>query len=657
MKKFFKALKKISAYTWALLALVVIYFATGMTTLGTTQTTGGSLHLQKEQTAYFKVSLESGEKLDDIYVNVGLMYGKEASSEYLTVSYYNVGNNAAPTTASSSQKNWKELRKVRMGNIYSAGMHVDIPGSNFNWAQLVDDAQLKSRSYISIKATADMEINEIVCLNDKGEILTVNPFELDGKYTKEELSLACDAQSSFTLDESFKYNFTQEEAHYLASALTVKSGKTVWNDATYNFDPHYNFMGTLLFVPSISMFGVSTFALRLPVFLASCVLLIFAALLMREVTKSKKASIIFAVVLALGGVLTTVGKVASPFMFVASALVASLYFMYRFFSRGISSKKVKRGGMNVFLSGTFAAVAMSIDLAACLPVLGILVLFAFGLRRQKAAYALELKKTEGKEETVTLKNGETKVINRAERKVQAAYAEKKRISLGFAALSFVAITAFILLIAAFLGYQAYAKSRNANDVNFLAVIIKQSLGSLRGFVRTEFSEANASNVLAWWLPLKPATLSSGAVDGKYLAFSVLPNMVAILAALVSFVYVMLKVVKGLVKKATDKATRRLRRGAILLFAGMICAMGAAILRGGVTAETSLLFHVCYLGFIALAATQLSKCKLGKVALCAVVVLVVANFAVCLPALYGFAAPTGWAKAFGYTAWISNGIFK
>ncbi|MBE5747531.1 MAG: hypothetical protein E7352_05125 [Clostridiales bacterium] len=653
MKTFFKKLKRITAYTWALIALVVIYFATGMTTLGTTQTTGGSFYLEKNKEAYFYVSA-GGEKfeLDDVYVNVGLMYGSEAGTASVTVSYYTNTNEPTSTTT-----NWKELSKVKVGNVYSAGLNVEVPGSNFNWAPLAVDKQVRNRSYISIKSDVSMDINEIVCLNAKGEQLTIKPFTKLGKYTQNDLLGACDAQHTFTLDESFKYNFTQEETHYLASALTVKGGSFVRNGATYNFDPHYNFLGTLLFVPSISMFGVNTFALRLPAFLASCVLLVFAALFMRELTKSKKVSFIFATVLALGGVLTTVGKVASPFMFVASALVASLYFMYRFFSRGISSKKVVKGGMNVLASGLFAAVAMSIDLAACVFVFGILVLFACGLRRQKAAYALELKKTEGMDEKVTLKNGETKVVNKEARKAEAKYGEKKRICLGFATLSFVAATAFILLFSSLFGYSAYAKARGENEVNFLSMIFNQSIGSLRGFVRTEFSKANASNVLAWWLPLKPATLSSGVAGGKYLAFSVLPNMVAILAAFASFVYVMVKVVKGIVKKEEDKATRRLRRGAIVLFGGMLCAMLAATLRAGVTAEMSLLFHVCYLGFIGLAITQFDGCKYGKFAIWAMVGLVVVNFVICLPALYGFAAPTGWAKAFGWTAWINNGIFR
>lgn len=655
MKNFFKKFKKITAYTWALILLVVIYFATGITTLGTTQTTGDSLYLEANKTAYFNVTLD-GDKLDDIYVNIGSIYCKETVAVNVTVKQYESKNTTTPT---ANNNNWKELRKVKIGNVYCPYVKESegIVGSNFNWVPLVSDAK-SDYSFISITSNVAMDINELVCLNQNGEKLTIKAYRPSGvKYAQAELLKVCDAQDSFTLEESLKYNFTQEEAHYLTSALAMKNSNSVKDGAIYNFDAHYNFLGTALFVPSIAMFGVNTFAFRLPVFLASCVLLVFAALLIRELTKSKKISFAFATVLALGGVLTTVGKVASPIMFVASALVASLYFMYRFFARGISSKKVVKGGMNVLVSGLFAAVAMSIDVTAGLPVIGILVLFVFGLRRQKAAFALELQKTAGKEETLTLKNGETKVINKEEKKIRAKYEEKNRISIGFAALSFVAATIFILLISAIAGYHAYANARAGEDTGFLSVFFKQTVGSLRGFAETEYATANASNVFAWWLPLKPATLLIGNAGGKYLAFSVVPNMVAILVSLASFAFVAYKVIKGFVTKANDKETLRLRRGAIILFAGMACAMITATVRMGVTAETSLLFHVCYLGFIALAATQLPKGKIGCIALWSVVGLVAVNFALCLPALYGFAVPTGWAKAFGWTAWVNNGIFR
>jgi hypothetical protein len=38
-------------------------------------------------------------------------------------------------------------------------------------------------------------------------------------------------------------------------------------------------------------------------------------------------------------------------------------------------------------------------------------------------------------------------------------------------------------------------------------------------------------------------------------------------------------------------------------------------------------------------------------------LAAAVFVLTLPALYGFAVPTAWAKAFAWTSFISNGFFR
>ncbi|MBQ9714301.1 MAG: hypothetical protein IJV83_03160 [Clostridia bacterium] len=645
MKNFFK---KIKAYTWALILLVVVYFTAGMFTLGSTQTEGKAFYLEANKTAYFSISRgETGRKLDDIYVNIGRIYTVDSGIAKVDVKYY-AGDETNPTSTSTK---WTALNTVYFANGYSVSSAVKDKDAQFNWSPLALDAA-KSRAFFSITSDVALEINEMVCLDQNGEKFVIRSHtpSTGSHYESAEKLYVCDAQDTFSLNKEFKYNFTQEEKHYLNSALTVMSGKTILDGAKYSIDADYNFLATLLFVPTLSMFGVNTFALRLPVFIASCVLLVFAALLIRDLTKSEKLSFAFATVLAFGGMLTTVGRIGVPYMFVASALVASLYFMHRFFARGISSKKVVKGATNVLLSGVFAALAMSMDVTAGLPVVGILVLFFFGLRRQKAAYALEMKKTGTADE-------------KAVKLVREKYEEKNRIALGFAALSFIALTIFTVLISGVISYSAYVKARNAENMGFLTILFKQTVGSVRGFVNTEYLAGNASNVLAWWLPVKPATLYSACACNKYLAVSVIPNAIATYAAFASFVFVAVKVVLGYVKKYNDKQTLRLRRNAIVLFAGMLCAMVTATVRGGVTAETGILFHVFYLGFIALAATQLpapetKKVKLlSNVAIWSFVGLVAVNFILSLPAIYGFAAPTGWAKAFGWTAWLNNGFFR
>lgn len=200
MKNFFKKLKRITAYTWALIALVVIYFATGISTLGTTQTTGDSFYLEANKTAYFSVSRASGEKLDDIYANIGSIYATEGSSANVTLKYYK-GTSNSPATSSSS---WTTLGTLRIGNVYCGATKNGVDGENYNWARLIADAN-KSYSYISITSDTSMDINELVCLNQKGEKMTIKAYLPDGvKYKQADMLRVCDAQDSFVLNGNFK---------------------------------------------------------------------------------------------------------------------------------------------------------------------------------------------------------------------------------------------------------------------------------------------------------------------------------------------------------------------------------------------------------------------------------------------------------------------
>ena len=50
MKEFFK---KITAYTWAFIAVVVIFFTAGICSIGSPKTAGETLLLETGKTAYF----------------------------------------------------------------------------------------------------------------------------------------------------------------------------------------------------------------------------------------------------------------------------------------------------------------------------------------------------------------------------------------------------------------------------------------------------------------------------------------------------------------------------------------------------------------------------------------------------------------------------
>ncbi len=657
MKAFFK---KITAFTWAFILLLTVFFTVGICTLGDARTTGESLVLQRGQTAYYSLTTKTGEKLDAVYVKADNFYVAAQEEVMITI---NTASSSSPAESSWSSTN--TLTKT----IVSANRGYAVLGATAqNWIAIGKKIN-RSVQTLSITTDARLIINEIVCLNQNGEIIPIKGYKPTySTIPVAELAPAYDAQDSFTASENAYYNFTAEESYYLNAVKNLLSGRKYVEDSKYATDGNFNYLATVLFAPSVAMFGASVFSMRLPAFLATCVLLVFAYLLVRELTKSEKYAFMFAVLLCLGGMVTTVGRLGAPYAFIASALVASGYFMYKFFAKGISSKRVVKDGLNILYSGIFAAVALAIDIASVFPVAAILVLFGFGMRRQKRAYEIELKKTEGKEEQITKENGETVTVNKAARAVQVKYAEKQRISLGFAALSFVIATFALILVAAVLCYLAAVRANGNKDAGLFFNVWNGLFGSLRSGAAVPFGEANQSSVWAWFLPVKATTLYTGVNvlgAGEYLTWSALPNLALSALSLAAVLGVTVKVAFDIAKGNQDKKALRLRRTYFLLVCGLAAAMLGGCVKLYVTPVYSLLFHVLYTAFLPLAATlipetdgmSVAKKVLIETAQWAVIGVCAVCFALCVPATYGVLISESYAPVFGWMSFLNNGYFR
>ena len=69
-------MKKFTAYVWAFLALLIVFVTTGFATLGSVKTTGDSLTVRSSAPVYYTLHLTDGQKLDEVYVNVGVSNAK-----------------------------------------------------------------------------------------------------------------------------------------------------------------------------------------------------------------------------------------------------------------------------------------------------------------------------------------------------------------------------------------------------------------------------------------------------------------------------------------------------------------------------------------------------------------------------------------------------
>ena len=652
-------MKKITAYTWAFILVILSFFTVGMFTLGSVKTTGDSMTVVKDTTVYYE--LESSQSLKAVYVNVGGIHGAIGEDAIITVKTSSSLTSTSYSTFGSS---------LKLGNVTS---EENQSGALYNWVA-VATGQSRTAIRISLLSNVTLQLNEIVVINKNNEIVTLKAHTAGGNYSAAEIKNTFDAQDSFarfigedgavTLENDAFDNFTQEEGYYMSSVQNLLSGNEKY-DAAYTLDGNFNYLATVLMTPAVAMFGNSVFALRLTAFVATCLMIVFAYFLIKELTKREQLAFYFSLVLMFGGLATTVGRFGAPYAMIACAIVASAYYMYRFFAYGISSKDMLRGASSILISGLFGAAAIAMDVTAILPVAGVLVLYAFGLRRQKMAHEVALSKTEEFAETVVNEAGETVVVNKKADKENEQFAAKTRISYGFAALSFGVATLLFILFASVLCYSAYVRAANSDKVNFLAMVWHGIKNSARDNGVTAYTAANTS-IWAWLLPIKPTALYMGVRDsgsGAYVAWLALPNVAVLCAAALAFIVSTVKVLVDLAKKKSDKQALRMRRTYCVLLGGMVLAFLAGLLRGNASALTGMLFHVLYLGFLPLVGMMfpegetLQEKVLINVALCTVVAVFVLTFVFALPVMYGYTVVASRVNWFKWMTLFSNGFFK
>ena len=642
-------------FTISFIILLAVFFIAQLFTLGSLRSSGESLEYASGKTVIYNAEIKSGEKLDDIYIKVGSIYADYGAAATVTVK---TGTSSSSTATPSTS-----FGSVSIANVYGEEGRV---GANYNWIAVATGKAFSSVKKISLSADKNLELIEIVAFSDKGHRVALTVAD-NSAFSAESVNKTLDAQDSFLLDNSAKANFTQDEGYTMTAVHTVLGGKKIVEGSEYNLHPDFGVLSTLFVAPSVALFGETTFALRLPSLVATTVVLAFLGLLGTSLFKDEKYGFIFALVFALGGMATSVGRLGAPYAFLAALLLGSLYFMHRFYSKGLSRKAVK-GASNILLSGLFASLAIALDATATLPVAGVLVLFGFGLRRQRLVYRLELANAAGKEETRTAEDGTEVTVNPAETKAKRDYSYKLRVSIAFAAIGFIAVAFLVSLITGVIAYGALVKAYDdpaSPKLSIITILFKGFVDSGKATSVTEFTSANASNIFSWFLPLKAATLYDGVTQvgsSQYLAWNAAFNPVLSALSLLGLLFATVRVILDFVKKRTDKSALRVRRAYFILLGGLLATLLSALIRGNVSAISSLIFQVFYLGFIPLALLVLRGSEKGKISPSELVFAVLmlgaaAVFALSLPSVYGYAVSSSTAKLFGWTSILSNGYFR
>lgn len=641
--------RTLSGWTWAFIVLLASYLVAGIFTVGNFRSTGKAFSYVADtnNVAVYDLTYAEGAEttVKAIYLNIGNIY--KAAGEDLTVTIKRTSSTSAsvrPTSAFGSSSNG-----IKVGNIYSKS-GLGRVGANYNWIAYAVNETPQATRRISVAADGNFELNEIVCIGADGKQvkLSVNATLSTGfTSAKKQLAYAIDAQNSFVKSNAAYYNFTQDEQYYMTSIHTVLGGGKVADGSVYTVDKDNNALATVLMLPSVALFGDSTGALRLTATFYTALMLVVAYAFASLLFKSKKYGFAFAFLIALGGYATTAGRFGAPYAILALALLASAYFAYRFYANGISSRHVVKGGLNILFSGLTAAVAMAMNVWTAIPVLGVLVLLGFGLKRQKAAYVYETEKAQSAPET----EGEN---------LQAKYAYKVKICWAFAAVSFVVAAFLLTVLGLTVCYSAYVKAYDnplAPSLGFASLLWKGVSAPFTVDNITALTAVNAKNAFSWLLPLKAATAYRGVISvgaDKFLRWTVSANPALTALSLVGFIFSTVTVILDWCgENKADKRVKRVRRAYFVFLAGAIgCILASAFVKN-TSALSGFAFSVFYAGFVPLSAAILeaegeNKSKAANLCLWISVGLVAALFLLYIPSFYGFVVPAWAEKLVGWT---------
>ncbi len=703
-----KWLNGLNVFSKAAIVLVFVFLVISLCTIGGFSGGGDSYYAAKDSQVVFYLDYMSDAagtdaKLEKIYVNVGTVYdevGKDFQIEFRRATTSGSYSDSKFTTSS--------LGTVTLGNVYAAEGG-KATGTNYNWVKVFDFSESSasiSTSYTLIRATfkTEMVVNEIVFVDTEGRVIpayvkqkdvqsfftdTYWPSYRDLFASEKKNTDVCkllDAQDNYTDGDTVYSRFTSDEMYTLMQIDNIRLGGRVVEGAFHSstdFGPFavlFPLLGTLVF-------GVNPFGLRIFPVLFSAGLIVIAYLLGRRLFKHSGFGFLFALLVAMGGLVLTVGRLGLAYSMLAFFILAAYYFMFRFFEDGISDERPVKSAMNILVSGLLFAFAFATDPKCIFALLGLGALFIAGWVRQSKRYrqeraavraeALDKNAKESSEETMLLNLAES---DRRERILRTEHGYVARIVWLFFIVSFLVASLLITILSLLPSYFTYLKLYETNPSDptmgifgLVWAAIKDSF-TLAG--TTAFTQANAITPFAWFLSLKGATLFSASTETSHVVLNAQLNLGMAITALIGFlfmtIYAVVYFATGKQNGAyASKHSQSILRAYFLLTAGLITSLLQYLFSGSSSAAQSLLFSVFYVGFIALlfytafvhdsgkfvrvCGVRLNttlKVLVGVFAVYALIFLLSVPMLFCIPV-----APLAASICYGWTTLLNNGFYR
>ena len=693
---------RVTRFGWAAIALVLAVFVIGACTIGGFSAYGDSYFAREKSQVvfYLDYSAAGGGKLQEIYVNVGSVYTEPGKDFSLTF--------ARARAAEGSSFTISSLGEVKFSNIVPSGQTV---GTNYNWVKAVDlEGKTFSTSYsiFRITVSADMFLNEVVFVNETGDVIPaytsekqVKPF-LDSVWTTFRDPFHANDKSGergalgdpdalvdggrFSVGGTVYSDYTQDEMYTLLQLDNLRM-KGLTTDGTFFADTDFGPLAVLFPALGTAIFGVCPFGLRIFSVLFTAALVAVCYLLGKNLFKSGGFGFLFACFAALGGLALTVGRLGVAYSLIALLLAASLYFMFRYFEGGNWGERPLKTASNVLFSGLLFALAVAADPKCLIALIAPVALFIAGWVRQRRdqkqeisvlrTQLLERNASENSEEAM---QENVDAFNAAERKAAAAHGYANRVVWVFFVVSFFVASVLFVVLAAIPSYFTYLKLYEADPASptlglfgLIWAAVKDSF-SLANV--TQFTSANAINPFGWFLSLKGATLFSAGGERVYNALNAQFNLALMVTSLVGFIfmtsYVILYAATGGKKGAyASEHAPRILNAYFLLLAGLAASLLQYLFAGSASAVQSFAFTVFYGGFAVLMfatafAHDGSPYKMvGKLRLNATLrvlfgmcIVYALLFLLSLPMVFGFSVPDLAASiCFGWTTFLNNGYYR
>lgn len=225
----------------------------------------------------------------------------------------------------------------------------------------------KQANYIILQfSSEEFAINEVVFTDMTDNTIPLNVVYVNSG-TISEANKTIDEQDTFRIIHNNKFGMYFDEIYHARTAYEYITGEPIFE---WTHPP----LGKLIISLGILIFGMNPFGFRIMGALFSIGTVVLMYFLGKKVFKNQKFALALMLLSVFEGLRYTLGRIATVDSFLGFFIVASFYFMYDFFEKGVDVNKIIKSLIPFALAGIFFGLAFSVKWNGAYAGLGLLAL-------------------------------------------------------------------------------------------------------------------------------------------------------------------------------------------------------------------------------------------------------------------------------------------